>query len=102
SSGAANRQGRSRRRCRRWRFGRALARAPHGRCARTAPGGAGSPVNPLERALAQMFATLDQVAVAVSGGVDSMTLAHLVHRHHGARARMVHATSPAVPAEATA
>ena len=59
-------------------------------------------MNPLERALAQVFATLDQVAVAVSGGVDSMTLAHLVHRHHGARARMVHATSPAVPAEATA
>lgn len=57
---------------------------------------------PLERALAQVFAALDQVAVAVSGGVDSMTLAHLIHRHHGARARMVHATSPAVPAEATA
>jgi uncharacterized protein len=59
-------------------------------------------VTPPERALAQVFATLDRVAVAVSGGVDSMTLAHLVHRHHGARARMVHATSPAVPAEATA
>ena len=59
-------------------------------------------MNPLERALAQVFATLDQVAIAVSGGVDSMTLAHLVHRHHGARARMVHAASPAVPAEATA
>jgi PP-loop superfamily ATP-utilizing enzyme len=43
-------------------------------------------VIPLERALAQVFATLDQVAVAVSGGVDSMTLAHLTHRHHGARA----------------
>ena len=57
---------------------------------------------PLEHALAQVFATLDQVAVAVSGGVDSMTLAHLTHRHHGARARMVHAVSPAVPAEATA
>jgi uncharacterized protein len=55
-----------------------------------------------ERALAQVFATLDRVVVAVSGGVDSMTLAHLVHRPHGARARMVHATSPAVPAEATA
>jgi len=55
-----------------------------------------------ERALAQVFATLDRVVVAVSGGVDSMTLAHLVHRQRGARARMVHATSPAVPAEATA
>ncbi len=54
-----------------------------------------------ERALARVFATLDRAAVAVSGGVDSMTLAHLVHGHHGARARMVHATSPAVPAEAT-
>lgn len=54
-----------------------------------------------ERALARVFAMLDDVAVAVSGGVDSMTLAHLVHSHHGARARMVHAQSPAVPAEAT-
>jgi len=54
-----------------------------------------------ERALARVFATLDEVAVAVSGGVDSMTLAHLVHGHHGARARMVHALSPAVPAAAT-
>jgi len=54
-----------------------------------------------QRALARVFATLDEVAVAVSGGVDSMTLAHLVHDHHGARARMVHALSPAVPAEAT-
>ena len=52
--------------------------------------------------LTQLFATLDPVAVAVSGGVDSMTLAHLVHRHHGSRAQMVHAVSPAVPAEATA
>lgn len=59
-------------------------------------------MTPQESALAQVLATLDQVAVAVSGGVDSMTLAHVVHRHHGARARMVHATSPAVPAEATA
>jgi pyridinium-3,5-biscarboxylic acid mononucleotide sulfurtransferase len=55
-----------------------------------------------EHTLAQIFATLGPVAVAVSGGVDSMTLAHLVHRHHGACAQMVHAVSPAVPAEATA
>jgi pyridinium-3,5-biscarboxylic acid mononucleotide sulfurtransferase len=55
-----------------------------------------------EQVLAQLLATLDRVAVAVSGGVDSMTLAHLVHRHHGARAQMIHAVSPAVPPEATA
>jgi uncharacterized protein len=59
-------------------------------------------VSSKERALVEVFATLDSVAVAVSGGVDSMTLAHLVHRHFGVRARMVHAMSPAVPAEATA
>jgi uncharacterized protein len=55
-----------------------------------------------ERILTQLFAALDRVAVAVSGGVDSMTLAHLVHRHYGGRAHMIHAVSPAVPAEATA
>src|SRR6266852_20310 len=76
------------------------ARSPFGRGPRLACGGAHA-VTP-ERILAQLFATLDRVAVAVSGGVDSMTLAHLVHRHHGARAQMVHAVSPAVPAEATA
>lgn len=42
------------------------------------------------------------IAVAVSGGVDSMTLAALSHRVLGADgALMVHAVSPAVPAEAT-
>jgi uncharacterized protein len=55
-----------------------------------------------EHILAQLLATLDRVAVAVSGGVDSTTLAHLVHRHHGTLAQMVHAVSPAVPTEATA
>ncbi len=42
------------------------------------------------------------LAVAVSGGVDSLTLATMAHRLLGANAAlMVHATSPAVPAEAT-
>jgi len=52
--------------------------------------------------LTRVFATLDSVLVAVSGGVDSMTLAHLVDRHFGAKARMAHAISPAVPPQATA
>lgn len=43
------------------------------------------------------------VGVAVSGGVDSMTLASFAHRLLGPDAVLaVHATSPAVPAEATA
>jgi uncharacterized protein len=40
--------------------------------------------------------------VAVSGGVDSLTLATLAHRVLGAAAHMVHAVSPAVPPAATA
>ncbi len=43
------------------------------------------------------------IAVAVSGGVDSLTLATMAHRLLGADAAlMVHAASPAVPGEATA
>ena len=44
---------------------------------------------------------LGEVAVAVSGGVDSLTLAVLAHRTLP-RVRMVHAASAAVPQEATA
>ncbi|QYK41730.1 MAG: adenine nucleotide alpha hydrolase [Paracoccaceae bacterium] len=40
-----------------------------------------------------------RLAIAVSGGVDSMTLAHVAHTCIDAV--MVHAVSPAVPAEAT-
>lgn len=43
-----------------------------------------------------------RVAIAVSGGVDSMTLAHVAHDALPGAAMMVHAVSPAVPAEATA
>jgi len=44
-----------------------------------------------------------EVTVAVSGGVDSMTLASFAHRTLGREhVRMVHAVSPAVPRAATA
>ena len=52
-------------------------------------------------ALSHMIGTIGRVAVAVSGGVDSMTLAVVAHRALGASATMVHAVSPAVPADAT-
>jgi len=54
-------------------------------------------------ALAALVEVLDRharLAIAVSGGVDSMTLAHVAHRHSSTQATMVHATSPAVPAAA--
>jgi uncharacterized protein len=42
-----------------------------------------------------------EIGVALSGGVDSLTLAAVVHAALGAGAVMYHAQSPAVPAEAT-
>ena len=50
--------------------------------------------------VARVLEAIGPVTVAVSGGVDSMTLAALAHG--GGAARMVHAVSPAVPAAATA
>jgi uncharacterized protein len=55
--------------------------------------------------LTRLVAALDRherVAIAVSGGVDSMTLAHVAWRFAKARAAMYHATGPAVPAAARA
>lgn len=52
-------------------------------------------------ALVATFETSPASAVAVSGGVDSMTLAVLAGRH-GSDVQMFHAVSPAVPPEATA
>lgn len=40
-------------------------------------------------------------AIAVSGGVDSLTLAVVAHRLHPERTEIFHALSPAVPPEAT-
>ncbi len=59
---------------------------------------ASGPIERLEAALAG----IGPLALAVSGGVDSMTLAHVAHRRPGGDALVFHALSPAVPAEATA
>jgi pyridinium-3,5-biscarboxylic acid mononucleotide sulfurtransferase len=57
--------------------------------------------SPLER-LEATLAEIGALAVAVSGGVDSMTLAVIAGRRLGGRATMIHAVSPAVPPEASA
>ena len=54
---------------------------------------------------AALVAALDEhtaLAIAVSGGVDSMLLAYVAHRFSAAAMTAVHAASPAVPAVATA
>lgn len=52
--------------------------------------------------LAAVLRPLGRLALAVSGGVDSMTLAVTVGRLVGAPFEVFHAVSPAVPPEATA
>ena len=52
--------------------------------------------------LVSTLQSIGQGAVAVSGGVDSMTLAYVAHRVLGHQVTMYHATSAAVPPEATA
>ena len=49
-----------------------------------------------------VLGALGPVSVAVSGGVDSVTLAAVAHRRAPNSTRMFHAVSPAVPEEATA
>ena len=57
---------------------------------------------PALAALREGLRDLGEAAVAVSGGVDSMTLAVVAGRTLGPNARMYHAVSPAVPPDATA
>ncbi len=52
--------------------------------------------------LQDALTALGPVAVAASGGVDSMTLAVVAHQLFGDQALIVHAVSPAVPPKATA
>jgi uncharacterized protein len=55
---------------------------------------------PSNEILARLIASLDRhdrLALAVSGGVDSMTLAHVARRFARAQTTMYHATGPAVP-----
>lgn len=54
-----------------------------------------------ETRLAAVLRSIGPLAVAVSGGVDSMTLAHAAHDYVGEQAEMIHAISPAVPGAAT-
>lgn len=51
--------------------------------------------------LRTVIRNIGPMAVAVSGGVDSLTLGTVAHDVLGPQARMYHATSPAVPPEAT-
>jgi uncharacterized protein len=57
--------------------------------------------DPAQR-LGAVLERLGPLAIAVSGGVDSMTLATFAHRLGPKKVTVMHAVSPAVPAEATA
>lgn len=54
-----------------------------------------------EATLLSVLDKYDEIAIAVSGGVDSMVLAYIAHRFSHTKAVMLHAISPAVPQAAT-
>ena len=60
-----------------------------------------SDVGNVKAKLEAVLRDIGPIAVAVSGGVDSLTLATLAHRTLGGKVEMFHAVSPAVPHEAT-
>lgn len=60
-----------------------------------------APADAIRDALQGVLAGFADMAVAVSGGVDSLTLATFSHRQATVQVQMFHAVSPAVPAEAT-
>lgn len=51
-------------------------------------------------ALLRVLDAHPRLVIAVSGGVDSMTLAHVAHAHSATQATMAHACGPAVPVAA--
>ncbi|HVZ52006.1 MAG TPA: adenine nucleotide alpha hydrolase [Pseudolabrys sp.] len=67
--------------------------------AKPSPGSESAPV--LSARLIGVLQRYDDLAIAVSGGIDSMTLAFIAHRFLAKPPTMVHAVSPAVPGEAT-
>ena len=61
-------------------------------------------MNSLQILINRLVRTIDEIsdpAVAVSGGIDSMTLAALAHKFEPGKVKMYHAISPAVPTQAT-
>ena len=57
---------------------------------------------PALQALQEVLREIEHAAIAVSGGVDSMTLATVAGRMPGNNIEIFHALSPAVPVDASA